>query len=83
MHSAVATADHFTGAGNPAADNANMRLGEREICQPAGRLGKIYAKQYFFGEINHHQPIGRVFRFDHFSGERNRPYSRAFLQFSG
>jgi hypothetical protein len=48
MHSAVATADHFTSAGNPAADNANMRLSGGEICQPASRLGKIYAKQYFF-----------------------------------
>jgi hypothetical protein len=48
MHSAVATADHFTGAGNPAADNANMRLRRREICQSANRLGKIYSKQYFF-----------------------------------
>jgi hypothetical protein len=48
MHPAVATADHSTGAGNPAADNANMRLGGGEICQSKKRLGKIYAKQYFF-----------------------------------
>jgi hypothetical protein len=34
---------------NPAADHANMGLGRREICQSAGRLGKIYSKQYFFG----------------------------------
>jgi hypothetical protein len=39
MHAAVATADHFTGAGNPAADNANMRLGGREIC-PVNNISK-------------------------------------------
>jgi hypothetical protein len=50
MHAAVATADHFTGARNPAADNANMRLGRREICQSENRLGKIYSKHYFFGD---------------------------------
>jgi hypothetical protein len=82
MHSAVATADHSTGAGNPAADNANMRLGRGEICQPANRLGKIYSKQYFFEDKppSADQPGIPVLSL---SGERNRPYSRAFLQFSG